>query len=254
MKYMLLVYGAENAWTDQERTACMVESLAICDELAARGKFIDASPLELVKAAATVRVRDGRPLVTEGPFAETTEQLGGYYLLDVADLDEAIAVAGRLPPASKGTVEIRPLFDLDGLPPARPRPAGSDPRAGRPYLLLCYDDEAAWQALGQEALRGAMAEAAGLARQLSDAGRYLLASPLHPAGTATCVRVRDGKRVITDGPFAETHEVLGGFYLILARSRDEAVQAAARHPGARITAVEVRPLFDMSGLRSGDVN
>jgi hypothetical protein len=63
------------------------------------------------------------------------------------------------------------------------------------------------------------------------------------------VRVRDGKRIITDGPFAETNEVLGGFYLILARSRDEALQAAAQHPGARVTAVEVRPLFDMSGIR-----
>ena len=250
MKYMLLIYGAENCWTDEERTACLAESLAVCDELAARGKFIDAAPLQLVATAATVRVRNGRPLVTEGPFAETTEQLGGYYLLDVADLDEAIAVAGRLPPAAKGTVEIRPLADLDGLPPARPRPNGPDAQ-GSPYLLLCYDNPATWEALGPAALDGAKAEAAGLARQLSDAGQYLLASPLHPADTATCVRVRDGKRVITDGPYAETHEVLGGFYLILARSRDAALQAAARHPGARLTAVEVRPLFDLSGLRSG---
>src|SRR3954466_12920521 len=147
MKYMLLIYGAEGAWTEDERRACMVESLGICDELAARGKFLGASPLQSVTTAATVRVRDGRALVTDGPFAETTEQLGGFYLLDLADLDEAIAVAASLPPAPKGAVEIRPVVELDGLPPGRPRPAGGE-GSRTPFLLLCYDDEAAWEAAG----------------------------------------------------------------------------------------------------------
>ena len=251
MRYMLLMYGAEDRWTDADRTACMVESLGVCDQLAAQGKFVDAAPLQSVATAVTVRVRDGRPLVTDGPFAETTEQLGGYFVLDLADLDEAIAVANRLPPVFKGTVEIRPLLALDGLPPVRP-PA-FEPGA-TPYLLLCYDDEVAWQKAGPAALREAMAEAAALARELDEAGAYLSASPLHPAGTATCVRVRDGKRAITDGPFAETHEVLGGYYLIRAADRAAALHAAARHPGARFGAVEVRPLFDLSGVRQAMSN
>jgi hypothetical protein len=247
MKYILLIYGAENAWTEGERKACMMESLGICEELAAQGKFVDASPLQSVRTAATVRVRDGRALVTDGPFAETTEQLGGYYVLDLADLDEAIAVAARLPPAAKGTVEIRPLVALEGLPPQRPHAAGEGSRT--PFLLLCYDDEAAWEAAGPRALAAARAEAAALCRRLSDEDRYLRASPLHPGATATCVRVRDGRRVITDGPFTETHEVLGGFFLILAEDRAAALHIAAQHPGARVGAVEVRPLFDLSGLR-----
>jgi hypothetical protein len=249
MKYMMLIYGAEQAWTEDERRACMIESLGICEELAGQGKFLDASPLQSVTTAATVRVRDGRALVTDGPFAETTEQLGGYYVLDLADLDEAIAVAARLPPAAKGTVEVRPLVALEGLPPGRPRPtsAGGGPRA--PFLLLCYDDEAAWGAAGPGALAAARAEAAALARRLSDEGRYVSASPLHPSATATCVRVRGGRRLITDGPFAETHEALGGYYLILAEDRGAALKIAAEHPGARRGAVEVRPLFDLSGLR-----
>jgi hypothetical protein len=249
MKYMLLIYGAEDCWTEDERRACMIESLGICDELAAQGKFLGASPLQSVKTAASVRVRDGRTLITDGPFAETTEQLGGYYVLDLADLDEAIAVAARLPPAAKGTVEIRPLVALDGLPPERPLPTATGGGSRTPFLLLCYDDEAAWDAAGPKALAEARAEAAALARRLSDGGRYLSASPLHPAATATCVRVRDGRRVITDGPFAETHEVLGGYYLILAEDRATALRIAARHPGVRVGAVEVRPLFDLSGLR-----
>ena len=227
----------------------MIESLSICDELAAQGKYLAASPLQSVTTAASVRVRDGRTLVTDGPFAETTEQLGGYYVLDLADLDEAIAVAARLPPAARGTVDVRPLFALDGLPPERPLSTAPDDGSRTRFLLLCYDDEAAWEAAGPQALAEARAEAAALARRLSDEGRYLSASPLHPAATATCVRVRGGRRVITDGPFAETHEVLGGYYLILAEDRDTAVRLAAQHPGARVGTVEVRPVFDVSGLR-----
>ncbi|MCA9052756.1 MAG: SRPBCC domain-containing protein [Planctomycetaceae bacterium] len=115
MKYMLLIYSAESGWNEPEREACMLTSLGVCEELAAQGKFIAASPLHSVMTATSVRVRDGKPLITDGPFAETTEQLGGYYVIDVDNLDEAIAVAGRLPPAAKGTVEIRPIFDVSGL-------------------------------------------------------------------------------------------------------------------------------------------
>ncbi len=249
MRYMLLIYGAEEAWTEDERQACMIKSMGICAELATRGKFVEASPLQSVTTAATVRVREGRALITDGPFAETTEQLGGFYVLALANLDEAIAVAARLPPAARGAVEIRPVFALDGLPDERPLSTGvSGERT--PFLLLCYDDEAAWQTAGAEALAAAQKEAAGLARRLADEGRYLSASPLYPAATATCVRVRAGHRVITDGPFTETHEVLGGYYLILAEDRDVAVRIAAEHPGARVGAVEVRPVFDLAGLRT----
>ena len=248
MKYMLLIYGNEGRWTDNERRACMVESMRISDGLAAQGKYVASSPLQTVATAATVRVRDGETLITDGPFAETTEQLGGYYILELAHLDEAIAVASKLPPARKGTVEIRPLLSLDGLPPARPLPAHADQGSRQPFMLLCYDDEATWRAAGPGAQREAMVEAGSLARDLDRAGQYLSAAPLHSVEMATCVRVRDGKRVITDGPFAETNEVLGGYYVILAGSRGEAIRIAARHPGGRLGSVEVRPLFDLSGL------
>lgn len=112
MKYMLLIYGAEDGWTEETRKECMLESMAICDELGEQGKLIDSGPLHSVTTATSVRLRDGKRQVTDGPFAETTEQLGGYYIIDVDDLDAAIEIASRLPPASKGTVEIRPLFPL----------------------------------------------------------------------------------------------------------------------------------------------
>jgi len=248
MRYMLLVYQPEGCQTEEERATCMHESLALCDELTARGQFIDASPLESVTTAVTVRVRNGQTLITDGPFAETTEQLGGYFVLELADLDEAIAIAARLPPATRGTIEIRPMFPIEGLPAGLPISA-AEGRSGIPFLVLCYDDEAAWRSAGPDALRAGMAEATTLCHELNDSGAYLSASPLHPATTATCVRVRNGRRSITDGPFAETHEVLGGYYLILAESRDAAVQVAAKHPGARFGSVEVRQAFDLAGLR-----
>ncbi|MBI1322490.1 YciI family protein [bacterium] len=132
MKYMLLIYGTETAIDEDERQACMVESTAVCHDLAAKGQFLGASPLHPVSTATSVRIREGRKLVTDGPFAETVEQLGGYYLIDVPNLDEAIAVASKLPPSKWGTVEIRPIYVLDDIPePSRNEPAeaGADLRS-----------------------------------------------------------------------------------------------------------------------------
>jgi hypothetical protein len=119
MKYLLLVYSAEEAWTQDEREQCMADSTQLCHELQTKGEYLAASPLQSVAMATSVRVRGDQRLVTDGPFAETTEQLGGYFLVDVENLDEAISIAGRIPAASKGTVEIRPVVELEGMPAGR---------------------------------------------------------------------------------------------------------------------------------------
>ena len=116
MKYMLLIYADENAWTDNERQRCYVESTELTHDLDSRGQYVSANPLQPVATATSVRVRDGKPIVTDGPFAETREQLGGYFLVDAKDLNEAIAIAGRIPGARKGTVEVRPIVEISGLP------------------------------------------------------------------------------------------------------------------------------------------
>jgi hypothetical protein len=116
MKYMLLIYTDEDAWTENEREHCYAESTQLTHDLNARGKYLGASPLHPVATATSVRVRDGKRLVTDGPFAETREQLGGYFLIEAEHLDEAIDIAGRIPGARKGTVEVRPVMDLSGLP------------------------------------------------------------------------------------------------------------------------------------------
>lgn len=116
MKYMLLVYLDEQALSDQEREHCYVESAQLTQQLSSTGHYVHASPLHPVATATSVRVRSGKRLVTDGPFAETREQLGGFYLIEAADLDEAIAIAERIPPAKYGTVEIRPVLEIEGLP------------------------------------------------------------------------------------------------------------------------------------------
>jgi hypothetical protein len=116
MKYMLLIYADENAWTDDERQRCYEESTELTHDLHSKGKYISASPLLPVAAATSVRVREGKRLVTDGPFAETREQLGGYFMVEAKDLDEAIAIAAKVPGARKGTVEVRPVLEISGLP------------------------------------------------------------------------------------------------------------------------------------------
>ena len=114
MKYMLLIYLEENSWqslTEAERQAVYAEYRQFSQDIASSGHYISGSELHPVSMATSVRVRNGEQLTTDGPFAETKEQLGGYYLIDAANLDEAIALAARIPSAKVGTIEVRPLAE-----------------------------------------------------------------------------------------------------------------------------------------------
>jgi hypothetical protein len=116
MKYLLLIYTDEKGWGEGEREQCYAESTQLTHELYAKGQYLAAAPLHPVARATSVRVRNGKRLVTDGPFAETHEQLGGFFWIEATDLDEAIAIAARIPGARKGTVEVRPVLELPGLP------------------------------------------------------------------------------------------------------------------------------------------
>jgi hypothetical protein len=113
---MLLIYHDEQPLSDAERQECYVESAQLTQQLHASGHYLAAAPLHPTSTATSVRVRDGKQLVTDGPFAETREQLGGYFLVNATDLDEAIRIATRIPAARFGTVEIRPVMEIAGLP------------------------------------------------------------------------------------------------------------------------------------------
>jgi hypothetical protein len=116
MKYLLLIYGQESDWsglTPAQTGAMVAEYGKFTEEITAQGKNLGANRLKPVASATTVRVRDGKRVVTDGPFAETKEQLGGYYLVEAVDLDEAIAIAAKIPAARHGSVEVRPVFVME---------------------------------------------------------------------------------------------------------------------------------------------
>jgi hypothetical protein len=116
MKYMLLIYLDESALGEPERDRCYAESAQYAHVLSKRGQYLLAAPLQPTSTATTVRVHEGKRLVTDGPFAETREQLGGFFLIDAKNLDDAIDIAGQIPAGKWGTVEIRPVIEVSGVP------------------------------------------------------------------------------------------------------------------------------------------
>jgi hypothetical protein len=113
---MLLIYLDEQSVSEDEREHCYTESAQFAHQLNSNGQYLAAAPLHPTSTATSVRVRDGKRLVTDGPFAETREHLGGYFLVNAKDLDEAISIASKIPGARLGTVEIRPVMEIAGLP------------------------------------------------------------------------------------------------------------------------------------------
>jgi hypothetical protein len=119
MKFMLIVHHDEEAFSKiqkEKRQQMLAESIELTHQLHAAGQYLSASPLQPAATAVMVRVREGRPLVTDGPFIETREQIAGYFLVNAQDLNEATRIATRVPGARIGTVEVRPLIEITGLP------------------------------------------------------------------------------------------------------------------------------------------
>ena len=119
MKYILLVHHNEEVLGSLSKTDLQQmreESVRLANDINLSGHYLDAAPLQPVSTAVSLRVREGKRLVTDGPFAETREQLGGYFFIDAGDLDQALDIAARIPGARIGTVEIRPVMDIEGLP------------------------------------------------------------------------------------------------------------------------------------------
>jgi hypothetical protein len=118
MKYLLLIYASEAAQskvTEAENNAIFGAYMDFTDSIKGTGHFLAAEALEPTPTATTVRVKDGKTLRTDGPFAETREQLGGFYLVEAKDLDEAVALAARIPDAKSGSIEVRPVMTLPGM-------------------------------------------------------------------------------------------------------------------------------------------
>jgi len=117
MQYMMLIYLEEDSITEEQRAQCYQDSAAYARQLHAEGKCLAVAPLQPTLTATSIRHSEGKQIITDGPFAETREQLGGFFLIHAANLDEALDIAGKIPAGRWGTVEVRPVMEISGLPP-----------------------------------------------------------------------------------------------------------------------------------------
>ena len=230
MQYMLIHTGAPDladAWDDKAWAALT----SWLDKTIASGVSIEGSPLRLDADATTVKVRDGQLVVTDGPYAETKEQVAGYDVIECASLEEAVGWAGRHPHSWMGAIEVRALV---GGPPAVHLPG---PGAGKTrfMMLVCTDPAVDPQELAR------MESAGPWVAEVDGRGIRLFGSVLEPPSAAHTVRVREKQAIVTDGPFAETKEQIAGFDVLECTDLDEAIEVAAKHPMARLGLLEVRP-------------
>jgi hypothetical protein len=230
MQYMLIHTGAPDlagAWDDKAWAALT----SWLDESIGSGVNIEGSPLRLDADATTVKVRDGQLIVTDGPYAETKEQVAGFDVIECASREEAVRWAGRHPHSWMGAVEVRALA---GGTPAVHLP---EPGAGKTrYMMLVCTDPAV------DPREFARMEPAGpWAAEMDGRGVRLFGSELEPPNAARTVRVRDSRAILAHGPSAETKEQIVGFDVLECADLDEAIEVAAKHPMARVGILEVRP-------------
>ena len=238
MRYVLLICQDEDViqGTDPARVAAYE---AFADEMSARGVIRDGQRLKPTSSATTVQVRDGDLVIADGPFAETKEQIAGYDVIDCPNLDEAIEVAAKHPVARFGAVEVRP-FQPVGWWASEDR---HGPAKGTRYLLIhSFDQVAEASAADRGAVPGSPADQAQRAwdAETDALGVKLGGGGLRPATEARTVRVRDGEVLVTDGPFAETKEQVGGLNVLDCASLPEAIEITSRHPIASIGTCELR--------------
>ncbi|HEY2502886.1 MAG TPA: YciI family protein [Mycobacterium sp.] len=232
MQYFALLISQERDLTPDERAAGMTAYQNFHSKAASAIRGGDA----LLPTATGVRITGGpdAPVVTDGPFAEAAEVACGYYVFEADNLDEALALAGDVPAAQNGAVEVWPTFHV------------FDPdwsRAGGQWLALLLEPPGSANTPGTPEWQ---AEAARHGEFAAAAGDHIIGgAALHEPATATTVRVRDGQVLLTDGPYVEGAEIATGFYLLGAADRDEAVKLAAMIPAS---AVQLRQLAGVSGL------
>jgi hypothetical protein len=230
MQYLLLHTGApdlDEAWNDEAWAALT----AWLEETIRSGVNIEGNPLRMDADATTVKVRDGQLIVTDGPYAETKEQVAGFDAIECASMAEAVRWAGRHPHSWMGAVEVRALV---GGSPAEHL---AEPGAGkaRYMMFVCTDPAVDPKEFDRiDPVDPWVTEMDG--RSVRRFG-----SELEPPGSARTVRVRDSNAIVTDGPFAETKEQIAGFDVLECADLDEAIEVAAKHPMARLGLLEVRP-------------
>jgi hypothetical protein len=247
MKFLCLGYMAESAWngmSKREQDAMVEDCLAYDQVLMKNGHWTGTGePLQSATSAKTMRVRDGKLIVTDGPYAETKEQLGGFGILQAKDMNEAVQVMSKHPGVKYGPFEIRPL-DQSTTDQCAPLMSPTDnPASGQKFVCLGCFDEQTWGALSPGGLEALKQECMAYADVLTDRGGTAVAgAALEGVQSAKTLRLQAGKVTVTDGPFAETKEQIGGVAVYRFRDMEHAIEAWKDHPCLKIGDVfELRP-------------
>ncbi len=235
MNYLALIWA--DGRPSREDLAVMQRELPVFGEDPEWGRVrLLGRELELPEKAATVRVRDGERLVADGPFAETKEFIAGFDLLDATGPDQAIAFAAACPISWFQPIEVRPFAGQVSLDERALAFGRMEDGGARPYLLCPWVDLEA-------AELGLLDEIAAWREELRTRGRHILGHALAGPQEATTVRVRNGSRELTRGPFTQIPQVMAGIDVVNCADRDRAIEIAATHPLAREHAIEMRPFY-----------
>ncbi|HTU87255.1 MAG TPA: YciI family protein [Solirubrobacteraceae bacterium] len=240
MKYLLFICADDGLPSPEDLAVLQRECPRWVEEMNGRGVRLLGRELDLPETAVTVRVRNGETLVSDGPFADTKEFIAGFDIIECADLDEALEVAAKHPSSWFQAIEVRPFRDGLELGEKAQRFARGEDPDGTPYcLMFCLDGIPAAPDVEQAIVRDSRA----WGKDMDARGLFVFGHPVEHKNAATTIRVRDGETLISDGPFAETHEFIGGVTVLDGVDREQAIELAAAHPLAAHHMVEVRPFY-----------
>lgn len=235
MKYLQLICIEGETSTPEAAAAMRDHVEPWVEETVRRGINIVGKPLDDPASARTVRVRDGETLISDGPFADTKEFIGGLDILECENLDEAIEVASKHPVSWFHAIELRPFYEGLEVPP------GVTGDELNYLLMMCVGGDPKPPEIEAEIMR----EGDAWREEANERGALVLGHGLQSKETATTVRVRNGEVLLTDGPFTETKEFLCGIAVLRSKREQEAIELAARFPLARFHMVEVRRFVDL---------
>lgn len=244
MKYLMLINSDEReeaGWDEKTSKQVMGDYMQFSQAAREAGKMIGGDRLHPTKAAVRIRERGGQRVVTDGPFSEAKEVLGGYWFFECANRDEALEWAARSPAAKYGNCDVREVHELDSdRETSRPTQPGRAAANGKQrWMALVLGENKAFDPWTKDMERIAQ-ESPDYFGKLEAAKIDVEGFRLHHERSGFQVRVRNGKRIVTDGPFSETKEALGGIFVIEVDSKAQAIEWISKFPGARYGTMELR--------------
>jgi len=264
MKFICLGFFVEEQWdamSKAEQDALIEECFAYDDQLLKDGCWLDGGQaLQSARTAKTLRWKNGKAIVTDGPFAETKEQLGGVGVLEARDMDHAVELMSKHPGVRIGPFEIRPVNEeslerqrrWEESPEGRSVMARAKATQAKTMKFGClgYVEDGGWDKISASEREAMMREVIAFDEARRKSGHWISGMALRGAATAKTLRSNRGRVVVTDGPYAETKEQLGGIVVNAIEDMDHAVEVLSKHPALKLgVVIEIRPIDEEMNAR-----